>query len=244
MKKITISVFITFFTVFCATAYAVQPTPITAEQAFDSVVTQTDPISGENTSVVLVDVRTRAEYFWVGAASKVDTIFTTYGDSFAPDNGKVLLTRSGLFLLFEINGKNIWLPVKKVSEIELSPIAINIPFKLWDEETATLFVNDNFAAEVEALANSYDVIITFCRSGGRSEACLADFEPDLFDAFYEIDQPDGKSGRGGFEGTSYNNAYNGYRGFPQRFTEIKDHPSVSWKDAGLPIKTSVNPLAE
>ncbi len=244
MKKIVFLVFMTFLMVFCATAYAVKPTPITAEQAFESAAMQRDPITGENTRVVLVDVRTRAEYFWVGAASKVDTVFTTDGDSFIPENGKVLLTRSGLFLLFEVDDENIWLPVKKVSEIVLSPIAINIPFKLWDETTATLFVNDNFAAEVEALANSYDVLITFCRSGGRSEDCLVDFETDLFDAFYEIDQPDGKSGRGGFEGTSYNNVYNGYRGFPGRFTEIQDHPSVSWKDTGLPIKTSVNPLAQ
>jgi hypothetical protein len=53
---------------------------------------------------------------------------------------------------------------------------------------------------------------------------------------------DGKSGRGGFEDSSYSNVYNGYRGFPERLTEIQEHPSVSWKDAGLPIKTSLNSL--
>jgi rhodanese-related sulfurtransferase len=218
--------------------------PITAEQAFDSVLTQTDPVTGETTSVVLVDVRTRAEYFWVGAASKVDKIFTINDDSFTPDDGKVLLTGNGRFLLFETNDRNKRLQVKKVSEILLSPIAINIPFKLWDEATGTLSINENFATDVGALASSFNVIITFCRSGGRSEDCLVDFDTSLFEAFYEIDQPDGKSGRGGFEGTSYSNVYNGYRGFPERLTEIQENPSVSWKDTGLPIKTSVNPLAE
>jgi hypothetical protein len=106
-------------------------------------------------------------------------------------------------------------------------------------------LNDQFKDEVEALAtDEYDVVIFFCRSGGRSEGCLEDFDTALFEAIYEIDQPDGKSGRGGFEGSSYSDAYNGYRGFPERLTEIQEHPSVSWKDTGLPMKTSVNPLTE
>jgi rhodanese-related sulfurtransferase len=244
MKKVIIQIFVVIFLVFSGTSFAadVSPIPITAEQAFNAVQTQTDPITGEDKSVALVDVRTRAEYFWVGAASQVDEIITTKGESIAPDYGKVLLTGNGRFLLFEINGRNKRLQVKKVSEIVLSPIAINIPFKLWDEATGTLADNENFASDVEALASSFDVIITFCRSGGRSEDCLEDFDTTLFEAFYEIDQPDGKSGRGGFEGTSYSNVYNGYRGFPERLTEIQDNPSVSWKDTGLPIKTSVNPL--
>jgi hypothetical protein len=46
----------------------------------------------------------------------------------------------------------------------------------------------------------------------------------------------------GFEGDSRSNRYNGYRGFPERLTEIQEHPSVSWKDAGLPMKTRIDPV--
>jgi rhodanese-related sulfurtransferase len=246
MKKIIISVLMTLFITLCGSSFAadVSPIPISAEQAFDSVQTQTDPISGEVKSVALIDVRTRAEFYWVGSACQVDEIITTTGDSIIPDYGKVLLAEDGRFIRFEINGRNKRLQVRKVSEIALSPIALNIPYKLWDEATATSYENPDFGNEVEALAGDYDVLIFFCRSGGRSEDCLGEFDTSLFYAIYEIDQPDGKSGRGGFEGTSYSNVYNGYRGFPERLTELQEHSSVSWKDTGLPMKTSVNPLAE
>lgn len=244
MKKVIISLTMSIFLIFCGMSFAndTTPIPISAEQAFDAVQTQTDPISGDEAIVALVDVRTRAEYFWVGAACQVDEIITTKGKSIVPDFGKVLLSREGRFLTFGLDGRNKRILTRKVSEIALSPIAINIPYKLWDEETAELSLNPDFVDDVEALSGDYNVLIFFCRSGGRSEDCLGDFNTTLFDAIYEIDQPDGKSGRGGFEGTSYSNVYNGYRGFPERLTEIQEHPSVSWKDTGLPIKTSVNPL--
>jgi rhodanese-related sulfurtransferase len=247
MKRITVLI-ITFFVAFSGISFAgVLPIPISAEQAFDAVQTQTDPINGEVKNIALVDVRTRAEYFWVGTACQVDEIITTNGKIFIPDYGKAVLNLNGRFLNFEINGRNKTLQVKKVSEIKLSPIAINIPYKLWNENEGKLIDNDNFVKDIVKLASEHnvEVIIFFCRSGERSENCLMSFPPDLFsefDAIYEIDQPDGKNGRGGFEGTSYNNAYNGYRGFPQRVTDIQENPSVSWKDAGLPIKTGVNPL--
>ena len=103
----------------------------------------------------------------------------------------------------------------------------------------TLYDNPNFVSDVEELSSTYAVLIFFCRSGGRSENCLAGFDTDSFEAIYEIDQPDGETGFGGFEGASYSNGYNGNRGFPERLTEIQDHPSVSWKDTGLPMKTSL-----
>jgi rhodanese-related sulfurtransferase len=247
MKRITV-LLITFFIALSGISFAgVLPIPISADQAFDAVQTQTDPITGEVKNIALVDVRTRAEYFWVGTACQVDKIITTNGEIFIPDYGKALLTLNGRFLNFEINGRNKMLQVKKVSEIKLSPIAINIPYKLWDENKVELIDNDNFVMAIEKLVleHNVEVIIFFCRSGERSEKCLMSFPLDLFskfDAIYEIDQPDGENGRGGFEGTSYNNVYNGYRGFPERVTDIQKNPSVSWKDAGLPIKTSVNPL--
>jgi hypothetical protein len=102
-------------------------------------------------------------------------------------------------------------------------------------------LNPNFTSEIEALASDYDVIILMCHSGKRTSNCVADFNTSLFKAVYEIDQPDGKNGGGGFQGTSYDNAYNGYRGFPLRKTSFQSHPSVSWSDAGLPIHIGTCP---
>ena len=80
-------------------------------------------------------------------------------------------------------------------------------------------------------------IILMCRSGKRTSEVynVTIFNYILFDAVYEIDQPDGKNGSGGFQGTSYGDAYNGYRGFPERKTSFRDPEPVSWSDAGLPI---------
>ena len=240
MKKFIIPMFMAILLAFYGASFAaeVSPIPISAEQAFDSVQTQTDPITGLSTSVVLIDVRTRAEYFWVGAVCQVDEIILNDGTSIEPNYGKVKLNENGDLVL---NG-GIEIAVSDVSNINLSPIAISIPYKLWNEKKGTLYFNNKFRKKVETLADDYDVLIFFCRSGGRSEDCLGGFDTKLFEEIYEVDQPDGKSGRGGFEGTSYGNVYNGYRGYPGRFTDEQEHPSVSWKDAGLPIKTSVNPL--
>ena len=73
MKKVTIPIFVVIFLVFSGTSFAadVSPIPITAEQAFNAVQTQTDPITGEDKKVALVDVRTRAEYFWVGLHARL-----------------------------------------------------------------------------------------------------------------------------------------------------------------------------
>jgi rhodanese-related sulfurtransferase len=87
-----------------------------------------------------------------------------------------------------------------------------------------------------------EVVILYCRSGGRSTDCTYEFDTDAFSAVYEIDDPAGNRGFGGFEGNSYKNVYNGYRGFPGRQTGVQTVPSVSWKDLGLPMKTSINPL--
>jgi rhodanese-related sulfurtransferase len=245
MKKLVLCVFFSLCISFSGISVAeITPTPIpiTADEAFDAVQNQTDPITGEDTSVVLIDVRSRAEFFWVGAACKVDEIVKHNGHSIIPDNGKATLSKNGRFLRFRLNGKKRRIQVDRLKELMLSPIAINVPYKLWDEETGTLDLNPSFTEDVNAIGLDYDVAIFFCRSGGRSQDCIGSFDTDLFDAIYEIDQPDEKSGRGGFEGTSYSNVYNGYRGFPGRFTRVQEHPSVSWKDAGLPIKTSLNPL--
>lgn len=224
------------------------PIPISSMMAYDAVELQIDPLSGEPKKVMLVDTRTRAEFFWIGTTARVDEIQLTDGKTLVPDMGKVMLLHDGMFLQYRIDGRLHRMQVAKVDGLSMSPIARNIPYKIWNESTATLEpYGDDFAqftAEVEALARDegVDVVIFFCRSGGRSQDCLANFNVADFDAVYEIDQPDGKSGRGGFEGTTYGNVYNGYRGFPLRMTWTQTHESVAWKDAGLPIKIGVNPL--
>jgi hypothetical protein len=84
----------------------------------------------------------------------------------------------------------------------------------------------------------FDFEITTCKTTRKRQkegqfTTPVPVEP-FFDAVYEIDHPD-KNGRGGFQGTSYDDAYNGFRGFPGRKTSFQEHESVSWSDAGLPI---------
>jgi rhodanese-related sulfurtransferase len=217
------------------------PVPITAEEAFDAVQLKVDPISGIESNIVLVDVRSRAEYFWVGGVCMMDEIVTLDETSIFPDIGKVKLSNDGRFLGFSVNGMYRRLKVRNVAEVSLKPIAVNIPFKLWDEDAVSLKSNPTFAEEVEALAEEYDRIIFFCRSGVRTSDLINTFNTELFTEIYEIDQPDGQIGTGGFEGSSYENVYNGYRGFPDRMTEIQEHFSVSWKDFGFPIRIGMKP---
>ncbi len=256
-KELSLCCIPVFFSSFCllfllgiafvGPAEAVEPTPITAEAAFDAVATQTDPVTGAPANVAFVDVRTRAEYFWVGAPARVNAIVLQDNAAIVPDLGKVKIGATGALLRFSVDGDNHILPVSEVSQLNLSPIAINIPFKLWDEATTKLVPNSGFGKDIGPVLASAEVVILFCRSGGRSTACVGDVASDgAFNGYpgavYEIDDPEGKQGRGGFEGSSYGDAYNGYRGFPGRLTQLQDVSSVSWKDSGLPMKTSLNPF--
>jgi rhodanese-related sulfurtransferase len=226
-----------------------EPVPITADAAFDAVAMQTDPITGDQASVALVDVRTRAEYFWVGAAAQVDEIVLKDHSVIKPDLGKVQLIWNGWFLKFKLNGRTRLVPVNIIDHTDLSPLAINVPFKLWQEADATLVNNPNFANDIgQLIQDGVQVVILFCRSGGRSTACVGDVTAapvfDMFKEVYEIDDPAGTPGRGGFQGSDYRNVYNGYLGFPSRPTKLQDVPSVSWKDSGLPMKTLLNPVSQ
>jgi len=225
--------------------HAGEPVPITANAAFDAAATKTDPLTGQSMAVALVDVRSRAEYFWVGTATTVDMIQLKNGLSVIPDDGKVVIDHEGKFLTYTVDGRNKRVQVEKIDSLAHSRLAINIPYKVWNEEDAKLELNPDFTDEIEALAGSpggFEVVILYCRSGGRSTDCYGAFDTTLFSGVYEIDDPAGNRGFGGFEGNSYKNVYNGYRGFPGRQTGVQTVPSVSWKDAGLPMKTSINPL--
>lgn len=211
--------------------------PITANQAFDAVVKQVDPSTGENTRVALVDVRTSAEYFWVGACAKVESILTTSGKEMIPIDGKVVL-KWGQYLSFNVAyGRKhrpmpMYLHVSQVEKVVTTDISVHVPTMLWDDANVKTVPNPNFARDIESLASQYDVLILMCRSGDRSNS--RDFDTSLFKAVYEIDRPTGENGYGGFQGKNYNDVFDGYRGFPGRNTSLQDSPSVSWADAGLP----------
>jgi rhodanese-related sulfurtransferase len=214
------------------------PVPIGAEQAFDATVAQKDPLTGESRTVILVDIRSRAEFSWVGTAAKVTEIVFLDGEKVVPDHGKVTLEHDGMFIVYNVKGRNKRALVQKVKSMATTAIAVSIPYKLWNETEGKLVTNPDFAAEIAKLQGDNVVLIVFCRSGERSgeDQCGAVISPTGFDALYEIDQPDKTTGNGGFEGNTYGNVFNGYRGFPGRDTWTQIHPSVSWKDAGLPIK--------
>lgn len=222
-------------------------TPITANQAFDAVVQQVDPATGAAARVALIDVRTTAEYYWVGACGKVESITTTSGKEYFPINGKVEM-KWGQFLSFKVEVarrhhthlKPVVLPVHRVASIVTADISIHIPTHIWDEANCTKYANPDFAATIESLSTDYDVLILMCRSGKRSNTRA--FDTSLFSAIYEIDDPNGTNGHGGFQGTSYSDVYNGYRGYPGRNTHMQDTPSASWNDAGLPVHIGWTPF--
>ena len=237
MRKIT-AILATFFLVAVfavGSAAANNLISITAKEAFDAYANQEDPATGYPARVAIVDIRSTGEHYWVGTCGQVDSIVTKRGYKVIPDKGKVNLIRGGKLLKFKISGYPIVLPVRRVENIETSPIAINIPYMTWDDENCKKLSNENFGFEIEDLASKYEVVILMCRSGKRTSECIEDFDISFFDAVYEIDQPDGTNGRGGFQGTSYHDTYNGFRGFPGRKTAFQEAESVSWSDAGLPI---------
>lgn len=96
-------------------AFGFEPVQITAEQAFDAVQKQKNPLTNASSVVALVDTRTRAEYFWVGTAAQVDKIiFKNINDkeiSVAPDLGKVKLNVSGKLLSYKVNGNARTVPL-------------------------------------------------------------------------------------------------------------------------------------
>ena len=215
------------------------PIPITADQAFDAVTRQIDPGTGMSASIALVDVRDPVEILFSGAPAAVDEISLPDGGAIEPDWGKVRLIEGGKFVEYRIDGQYRRMQVAKIGSLEMSQIAVNIPYWLWTSPYSYPVPNPNFADDVEALADSYDVVILFCRTGGRAWLSTGDFDTELFDAVYLIDDPTAPGQQlGGFSGSGYGNVYNGYAGFPGRLTDIKALPLLaSWMDAGLPIVT-------
>lgn len=222
-----------------AASPAVAHTPviaITADQAFDAVTMGIDPATGSEASVALVDLRDPMEIFWSGAPAAVNEIQLLDETSIEPDWGKVRLIHEGKFAEYHVGGHYRRTQVAKIGSMASSQIAVNIPLLLWPGPQ----FNGEFGASIAALAESNDTLILFCRTGGRAWMATGWFDATLFDGVYVIDGP-GANQVGGFSGIGYDDGYNGYVGFPGRQTDVQEHPSVSWMDAGLPMVTMVPP---
>jgi hypothetical protein len=147
------------------------------------------------------------------------------------DNEKNYMRSGGLQPVILLIGR-----IKSVNTVDIS---IQIPTHIWDESGCATYENPDFAAKIDSLSADFDVLILMCRSGKRSDTRA--FTTSLFDAVYEIDDPNGSTGHGGFQGSSYHDFYNGYRGYPGRNTRPQDPSSVSWSDAGLPVHIGWTP---
>lgn len=246
-KKHAVMTTMAFFIVLVFTANAMADgvnIPITADQTFDAVIQQVDPASGKPARVALIDVRTTAEYYWVGACGKVESILTESGKEYFPYDGKVELKWDKFLYFMSKAGRHFrpkLLPIKEVKKVVTTDISIHIPTHTWDEAGCKNVANPDFAAQIESLSEAYDVIILMCRSGQRSNTRA--FDTTLFAAIYELDQPNGVDGHGGFQGSSYGDKYNGYRGYPGRDKHSKSTQTVSWSDAGLPVHIGWTPFA-
>ncbi|MGA1844784.1 MAG: rhodanese-like domain-containing protein [bacterium] len=148
------------------------------------------------------------------------------------------------------------------------PIAYLIPWEFLegtdDEGNEIYRRNPDFEALFEQTFG-YDKtqpLIIICRSGNRSSYAALQLEENGFTNIYEVDNKLKESasfpgGRGGFQGSGYKGMYNGYRGYPGRFScdeatvhhrvveytyAITDeNDSVSWTDMGLPMTQRVDP---
>lgn len=237
---------------------------ISAEEAFDAY--QSQEIDGHS-GVVMFDVRTPEEVYWVGAPAQVNSIDLTDGESLVPDNFKAVLaphaSRNQPYTLeFDVDGKHKRVSTADVAGTDLTPIAYNVPVEYLDPATGETTLNPNFGVDTDALVADFagtsphgvSSVIFFCRSGTRSSVgCYYKYCPfSLLDpnlTAYEVEAVDALgnevNGYGGFESTAASNRYLGYRGFPGRVTAgVLTTQSVSFKDYGLPILSSELPMTE
>lgn len=152
-------------------------------------------------------------------------------------------------------------------EPEGESIAYLIPWKIFEgiDENGSKKFRDN--PDFDTLVNQTfgndktQPLITMCASGIRSSFAAQRLESLGFTNVFEIDNklketsnyPGGVGG--GFQGSSYNGLYDGYKGYPDRLdngsSDItletvtndidNENDSVSWMDTGLPITHKNDP---
>jgi len=146
------------------------------------------------------------------------------------------------------------------------PIAYLISWKVFkgmnEDGTKNLIDNPDFDALVEqTFGDDKDQpLILMCACGIRSTFAAERLQSLGYSEVYEIDNHLKESasypgGIGGFEGAGYNNAYDGYTGYPGRLDggslgitletvslDIdNENDSVSWMDTGLPVTKKGDP---
>jgi len=237
---------------------------ISAEEAFDAY--QAQEIDGQP-GVMMFDVRTPEELYWVGTPAQVNEIELDDGSIIVPDDYKALLKpHPGVSqpqqIEIAVEGKTERLSVDEVVSTDLSPIAYNVPVEYLDPTTGETTLNPRFGFTTDALVAEYtetspaglSSVVFFCRSGRRSSVgCYYKYCPfSLMDpsiTAYEVEATDEfgneVNGLGGFESTSASNRYLGYRGFPgRRSAGVLAAESVAFKDTGLPIVIGHVPMTE
>ena len=203
--------------------------------------------------VLLIDVRTPEEAYWVGVPAQVNEIVMSDGSSVIPDKFMAQLDPSnsqGPRLNYEVEGNQVSTLVENVASTDLTGISYLVPVEYRDTMTGGRLLNEKFGLQLDALAHETQAqrVIFFCRSGQRSSVgCYFEFcpfqvlFPKVFTGeikLYEV-ETDEINGRGGFESTAASDRFIGYRGFPGRGTDFLDSgdgESVSFKDMGLPIR--------
>jgi len=167
------------------------------------------------------------------------------------------------------SGAAVMLDVRTLQEVQWvgspafvaggSPIAYVIPLQFEDIDSAgniTVTQNPDFDDLVEqTFPDHSQPIIAICRSGGRSSKAAEKLEGLGYSYIYEVDNYL-QNGFGGFQGSNYGNATEGYRGYPQRLPNtmspkkinvktdssriVNSDDSVSWMDSGLPVTQKID----
>lgn len=217
---------------------------------------QFGPAAG-GSKVIVIDVRTPDEVYWIGVPAQVNSITLKSGGVIVPDYYNVTLNTdadgSAPSLHYKVNGVAQSTLTSNVASTYLTGISYNVPVEFIDTNTGIKHLNDKFGQQIDAIIRETDAdrIIFFCRSGLRSSiGCYYEFCPfeQLFPGVlqqqmfaFEVESAI-TNGRGGFEGTSYSDSMIGYRGFPGRYTASAGlTESVAFKDRGLPIKIGTIP---
>ena len=262
---------------------------ISATQAFDAYQSQTITGYGNEPrqGVLVIDVRTPEEVYWVGQVAQVSSVDLKDGSSVVPDFYKTVLQQdkfeskqdstgkkkeSSWSISFTIDGEETSVPTDDIDKITTKPFAFNAPVEYRDVEANVKTLNPYIGSDVMSIVQQFNplpqAVIFYCRSGQRSTiGCYYGYCTELFQGFlengivgYEVELSGEEvgseiNGNGGFEGSSYSNRFNGYRGFPGRM-DIVDEDEVGnlftneeatikaadFKDAGLPITIGKQPM--
>jgi len=207
--------------------------------------------------VIYIDVRTFDETHWVGAPTQANSVTLQTSQVLIPDYFITHLVNTGAgnaeAIEFTVGGVPHSYAPSEIASISMSDITYTVPVEFVDAKTGIKTLNPLFGKEVDAIIRETnpDRIIFFCRSGQRSSiGCYYEFCPfeQLFprilggQAFaFEVESAV-QNGRGGFQGTDYSNSFNGYRGYPNRYTDDSSiSPSAAFMDAGLPMDTGLIP---